>query len=167
MNLKELFLFLSRIFDIKSSSRRKLSPSAEQKYLAGVWGEGMAVRLLKRKGFSIVGTRVRPNRRDEIDIVAKDSHFLLFVEVKTRKNELFGRPAAAVDRRKRHALCRAAKAYLRTAGYPDCVYRFDIVEVIGEKEHEDDAVVRHLEDAFRFPAGTHFPIRKRGHNKKS
>lgn len=161
MTLKSLLEVLEKCFGRKSG--RKMSPSAEQKYQAGVWGEGMAVKLLRGKGFKIVGTRVRPNRRDEIDIIAKDSRFLLFVEVKTRKNELFGRPAAAVDRRKRHALCRAAKAYLRAAGYPDYAYRFDIVEVIGTEERENEAVVRHLEDAFRFPLSVHFPVRQSRH----
>lgn len=154
--LQSIFYSICRFFGV--SQKKKMSPSAEQKYLAGVWGEGLAVKLLKKEGYKIIGTRVRPNKRDEIDIIAQNDKFLIFVEVKTRKNEVFGRPAAAVDNRKRHALCRAAKSFLRTARYPDRVYRFDIIEVIGDKGHEKDAVVRHLEDAFRFPQSVHFPV---------
>ena len=84
---------------------------------------------------------------------------LVFIEVKTRRSEQFGRPAAAVDARKRHSLCRAAAAYLRKAGYPDGSYRFDVVEVVGEPDRSDPAV-RHIEDAFRFDLRYRFPQRR-------
>ena len=116
----------------------------------GLWGERVAVEWLSAHGYSIVGRRVRPDRHDEIDIIVRKGDILAFVEVKTRASEFFGRPSSAVDARKRHALCRAAAAYLRRLRYPDLYYRLDIIEVIGRvgDEHPE---VRHLEDAFRFP----------------
>lgn len=116
----------------------------------GIWGERVAANWLSGNGYAIIGRRVRPNRHDEIDIVARKGDFLVFVEVKTRASESFGRPASAVNAAKRRALCRAAAAYLRGAGYPDLYYRLDIVEVIG-RIGDPHPVVRHLEDAFRFP----------------
>ena len=56
---------------------------------------------------------------------------MVFVEVKTRRSESFGRPAMAVGPHKRRRLCRAAAAYLRRSGYPARFYRFDVIEVIG------------------------------------
>jgi len=123
---------------------------------AGRWGEQVAAKWLKRQGYDIVGRRVRPNRRDEIDLVVRRGGQLVFVEVKTRRSEFFGRPVAAVDARKRHALCRAAAAYLRRTGYPRGCYRFDVVEVVGEPG-DDEPVVRQIEDAFRFPPRYRFP----------
>lgn len=53
----------------------------------GEWGEKQAERMLKRKGYRILGRRVRVGTRDEIDLVARDGATLVFVEVKTRKSE--------------------------------------------------------------------------------
>ncbi len=123
----------------------------------GVWGEDLAVKQLKKEGYAIAGRRVRPDaRNDEIDIVARKGHVLVFVEVKTRRDERFGRPALAVDRRKRQALCRGAAAFIRRANNPGFTYRFDIIEVIGERTSPSTPVIRHVEDAFRFPLNRRF-----------
>ncbi|MBQ6926223.1 MAG: YraN family protein [Kiritimatiellae bacterium] len=123
----------------------------------GVWGEDIAVKQLRKEGYAIAGRRVRPDaRNDEIDIVARKGNVLAFVEVKTRRDERFGRPALAVDRRKRQALCRGAAAFIRRANNPAFTYRFDIVEVIGSRTSPDPPVVRHIEDAFRFPPNRRF-----------
>jgi putative endonuclease len=95
----------------------------------------------------IIGRRVRIGGRDEIDIVARDGSTLVFVEVKTRKSEAFGRPAAAVDRRKRQTTSRAAVRYLRKLKSPSVLFRFDVVEVVGIEE-DGDPVLRHIENAF-------------------
>lgn len=116
----------------------------------GLWGERVAALWLSNGGYAIVGRRVRPDRHDEIDIIARKGNVLAFVEVKTRASEVFGRPSTAVDAVKRRALCRAAAAYLRQAGYPDLYYRLDIIEVVG-RAGDPAPVVRHIEDAFRFP----------------
>jgi putative endonuclease len=124
----------------------------------GRWGEEQAVAYLETQGFSILGCNVRPNKHDEIDIVAQKKDLLVFVEVKTRKQEDYGRPAMAVDKEKRHALNRAAAAYLRKVKYPDLYYRFDVVEVLGSPEQSDPPVIRHLDDAFPFESRFMFPV---------
>ncbi len=124
---------------------------------AGRWGEEVAAKWLASEGYAIIGKRVRPNRRDELDIVVQRGENLVFVEVKTRRNEQYGRPAAAVNARKRHSLCRAAAAYLRRARYPKAYYRFDVVEVVG-RPGQNEPVVRHIEDAFRFEQRYRFPV---------
>jgi len=54
----------------------------------------------------------------------------VFIEVKTRTREDFGRPFAAVDREKRKRISRGALAWLRMLDNPDILFRFDVVEVI-------------------------------------
>jgi putative endonuclease len=71
---------------------------------------------------------------------------LVFVEVKTRSSEFWGRPAAAVDARKRRRLTRAAFDYLRMLGQPDVPVRFDVVEVILTDGRVTE--IRHLENCF-------------------
>ena len=113
----------------------------------GKWGEDRACSLLRGKGYRILSRRIRIGNRDEIDIVARDKNVLIFVEVKTRKTEDFGQPLSAVDRKKRHALSRAAARYLKRLRDPNVFFRFDIVEVIGSCG-EGDPVLRHYENAF-------------------
>ncbi len=125
--------------------------------VVGAWGEERAAAYLKAKGYTLLGRNVRPDKRGEIDIVARIGETLVFVEVKTRRREEFGRPVMAVDRDKRHALNRATAAYLRRAGFPDLYYRFDVVEVLGQPE-EGEPVIRHLDDAFPFEQRFKFPV---------
>lgn len=113
----------------------------------GKWGEEHAARLLRKSGFRIIGRRVRVGRRDELDIVARDGKELVFVEVKTRKSEDFGRPAAAVDRKKRDVMSRAAVRYLKALRFPRACFRFDVVEVIGEPGDVHPGM-RHIRNAF-------------------
>jgi putative endonuclease len=62
--------------------------------------------------------------------VCRDGDTLVFVEVKTRTREDFGRPLNAVDRDKRKRLSRGSLAWLRLLDNPDILFRFDVVEVI-------------------------------------
>ena len=63
-------------------------------------------------------------------MVCRDDDTLVFIEVKTRSREDFGRPMAAVDRDKRRRISRGALAWLRMLDNPDILFRFDVVEVI-------------------------------------
>jgi putative endonuclease len=113
----------------------------------GRWGERKAVRFLKSKGWKIMGERVRVGKHDELDIVAKEGASLVFVEVKTRRNEKYGRPFSAVNREKRKRLSRAAVTYLKKNHIEPDFIRFDVVEVIGEPgSHPPE--MRHIENAF-------------------
>lgn len=115
--------------------------------ITGRWGERQAVRLLKTKHHKLIGQRVRVGRHDEIDIITELHGTLIFVEVKTRKNEKFGRPFSAVNREKRKHLSRAAVAYLKRKKIKPEFIRFDVVEVIGEPG-SDGPEIRHIENAF-------------------
>ncbi|MBI3986063.1 MAG: YraN family protein [Lentisphaerae bacterium] len=114
---------------------------------SGLWGERIAEDALKAKGFRILGRRVRVGRRDEFDLVARDGDTLVFVEVKTRESELFGRPMESVNAHKRHVLSRAAVRYLKAIKTRPPSFRFDVVEVIGIPG-EPPEEIRHIENAF-------------------
>lgn len=113
---------------------------------SGRWGEKVAVKHLRSKHWKIVGERVRAGKHDELDVIAEDGSTLVFVEVKTRKNEDFGRPFSAVNKEKRKRLSRAAVAYLKKKNAKPNYIRFDVVEVIGEPGGKPE--VRHIENAF-------------------
>jgi putative endonuclease len=103
--------------------------------------------MLRRNGLRIIGRRVRIGRRDEVDIVAREGDVLVFVEVKTRASERFGRPADAVDAKKRRVLSRAAVRYLGHIRFEPVYFRFDLVEVVGSPR-EGVSSVRHIREAF-------------------
>ena len=120
---------------------RKTTASARQ----GLWGEGEAERWLVREaGLKCLGRRVKVGR-DEIDLVMEDrgarGREIVFVEVKTRSSELFGGGRAAMDRRKRHALCRAVARYMRRQ--PPTPFRIDLVEVYGRDGSGDAPRIEH------------------------
>ncbi len=111
-------------------------------------GEKQAEKFLKKAGFKILGRRVRCGKHDEIDLIARQGDTLVFVEVKTRRNEDRGRPAAAVGRDKRRRLSRAAVTFLQRRRLRPPYIRFDIIEVI-----ENPAEIRHIENAFQLEGG--------------
>lgn len=116
----------------------------------GLWGERQAERHLTAKGYKILGRRVRVGLRDEIDLVARIEDTLVFIEVKARAGEDFGRPFSAVDRAKRFHLSRAALRYLKRLNTQPASFRFDVVEIVG-KQKTGNPVIRHIENAFPLP----------------
>ena len=121
--------------------------TTEEHPSTGSWGEAQAERALRQKGYAILGRRVHVGRRDELDLIARDGTVLVFVEVKTRKTEAFGRPGAAVNHTKRHYLSRAAVRYIKHLHQRPNTFRFDVVEVIGTLD-TPAPLIRHIENAF-------------------
>lgn len=109
----------------------------------GKLGEQIAVQYLKNKGYEILEQNWRAYRK-EIDIIAIDGKDIVFVEVKTRKNDDFGSPEMAVNRRKRAHIYSAANAYYQTHKIDQDV-RFDVVAIVYNDGHPQ---INHLVDAF-------------------
>ena len=96
----------------------------------GASGEKLACRFLKRNGYKILYRNFRGRSGGEIDIVSRDGDTLVFVEVKTRSGEDFGRPFEAIKSDQRRRISRGALAWLRLLDNPDILFRFDVVEVV-------------------------------------
>ena len=128
-------------------TKAEAEPSPEH-LKTGVWGEQMAADFLKQQGYKILGQRVRIGTRDELDLVARDGECLVFIEVKTRATETYGRPLSSVDRQKRHTLSRGAIRYVQRLKNPRVCFRFDVVEVIGRADAATPPEIRHIRNAF-------------------
>jgi len=127
----------TRMRHLWQSWRNRIAPSAVPEHLArGASGEKLAARFLRRNGFKILHRNFRGRSGGEIDLVCRDGETLVFVEVKTRSREDFGRPIDAVDREKQKRISRGGLAWLRMLDDPDILFRFDVVEVIMTKEAE-------------------------------
>jgi len=110
-------------------------------------GEDQAEKFLKKAGLKIIARNVRIGA-DELDLIAQQGDTLIFVEVKTRANEDFGRPFTAVNRAKRRKLSRAAIHFLKKRKLRPPYIRFDVIEVVGEKPE-----IRHIQNAFTLEGG--------------
>jgi len=99
-------------------------------------GEKLASRFLRGHGYKILYRNFKDRRGGEIDIVCRDGDTLVFVEVKTRGGEEFGRPLDAVGRQKQLRVSKGGLAWLRLLDNPDITFRFDVVEVLLPEEGE-------------------------------
>jgi putative endonuclease len=118
----------------------------------GRLGERLAARHLKRSGYKVLHRNFRGVKGGEIDIVCRHGEALVFVEVKTRSGEAYGRPGAAVDAEKRRRIARGAMAWLRMLSLPDITFRFDVVEVLVAEPPE----IRVIENAFGLPSNYYY-----------
>ena len=111
----------------------------------GVLGEELAFHELKRRGYKVL-LRNYECALGEIDLIAKEKGFLVFVEVKTRSSDQMGSPAEAITPDKRRQIVRVAKYYLKRYGVYDVACRFDVAAVSIPPGQEP--VVEILESAF-------------------
>ena len=95
----------------------------------GKLGEEIAVHYLIGEGYEIV-ERNWHNTHKEIDIIAKKGKELVIVEVKTRRNRLFGSPEEAIDYKKRLSLLSAINHYVKSHHVKSPV-RFDVISIVG------------------------------------
>lgn len=111
------------------------------------WGEKRAEKFLNKKGLKTIA-RNFSCKTGELDLVmgAEDNGAIVFVEVKTRRNENFMEAQTAVTPAKRGRLIRTAKFFMKTYKTKDRPLRFDVVcVVLGEKGPPQ---IRHYKNAF-------------------
>jgi putative endonuclease len=118
----------------------------------GVLGESLAEKYLQQKDYIVVQKNFR-TRFGEIDIIAisPDKKFLCFIEVKTRKQNLFGSPQEAVDERKARKILSVAEEFLSSyykvqeLETKNLDVRFDVISV---EITPDNVRIEHIENAF-------------------
>jgi len=109
----------------------------------GQKGEDLATAYLKDKGFRILFRNWKWGKH-EIDIIAENKDFIVFIEVKTRTDNYQMHPVTAVTNEKQKSIIRAAEGYIQKFKI-DKESRFDVITIISKKE---DFEIDHIEDAF-------------------
>lgn len=109
----------------------------------GKEGERIASDFLMKEGMQVLARNYRW-RKEEIDLIVKDSDTLVFVEVKTRTHDSYGAPAKSVTRIKQRHLINAANAYIHENKF-DLDVRFDIVSII---QNSFETHIEHMKNAF-------------------
>ena len=110
------------------------------KRLVGSYYEEMAKDYLIKQGYDILYNNFR-SRFGEIDIIARDDAYIVFIEVKYRKNTTYGYPREAVTFAKQKRIYRLAAYYMLKRYGKEVKCRFDVIEIL-------DQQLTHIEAAF-------------------
>ena len=116
--------------------------------LLGRFGEAAASEFLRRKGYDILGMNYR-TRLGEVDIIAARGRFVVFAEVKLRREGGYATAAEAVTPAKQRKLRLAAEAWLAENDMEDAECRFDIIEVYLARTGGRVLRISHMEEAFQ------------------
>lgn len=111
---------------------------------SGRKGEILAAKYLKKNGYKILERNFR-KPYGEIDIIAKKGENIAFVEVKTRKSDLYGTPSEFVTVKKQTRIKKAAYTYIQQNDL-DAEFTFDIIEIY--LNAEKGAKINHIINAF-------------------
>lgn len=125
---------LNKNFVSKSNSTRCIGKDWEK----------VAGSFLKSKGLEILEYNFNL-KIGEIDIIALDGNYLVFVEVKYRKSYSYGLPSQAVNRSKQKKIRQTAEIYILKSSFrtpPLC--RFDVISICTENGLE----IEWIKDAF-------------------
>ena len=110
----------------------------------GRQGEDLAAAMLEQKGYTVVCRNYR-GRCGEVDIIARKTKVLCFIEVKTRRTRRFGPPQEAVTAAKQRTICRVAQEFLQRHKLESCPARFDVIAV---DFSAGGGIIEHIENAF-------------------
>ena len=116
----------------------------DNKHKTGLAGQEAAEKFLINKGYKILARNYRI-RTGEIDLILKHGTYIVFVEVKFRKNTAYGLPREAVGFTKQKRIINTAQHYLSRHNLVDSDARFDVVEVL---EQHGQLYASHIENAF-------------------
>ena len=115
---------------------------------SGNYGEDLACKFLQKQGYKIL-ERNYFIRGGEIDIVAKEGEYLVFVEVKTRYSHEYGLPSESITPWKIKALLKTAAFYCMKVNWGDKGYRIDLVS-IDFAEEKNNPEIELLKDITAF-----------------
>lgn len=112
----------------------------------GDFGENAAEEYLEDEDYEILERNFRL-KFGEVDIIAEKDGCTVFVEVKTRKDNLHGNPSEFVDFRKQRRVRKAAACFTDIINND---VRFDVIEVLYEEKNGEMTVtkINHIENAF-------------------
>ena len=94
----------------------------------GKLGEKLAQEFLKKRGYHIRETNFRC-REGEIDIVARQKDYLVFIEVRTKSNLDFGTPEESITQAKKEKIINSALTYINTHQNSPSLWRIDVVAI--------------------------------------
>lgn len=113
----------------------------------GTLGETIAEKFLLKQGYKIL-ERNYYCKLGEIDIIAKDKDYIVFIEVKTRYDNYYGSPAESVTAYKQYRIHKTAQVYIMFKKLDSFNFRFDVIEIKLDK-YNNNYTLRLIKNAFQ------------------
>lgn len=110
----------------------------------GRLGEKLALKEIKRFGYRFITSNYRCPL-GEIDLIAKDGEYLVFIEIKTRRGKSIDYAKEAIDQRKMRQISKVALTYMKENNCLDRKARFDVVAIKMDQGKEEIEIIK---DAF-------------------
>ena len=111
----------------------------------GAFGEQKALQYLKSRKYDILTQNYRC-RYGEIDLIAKYKNTLVFVEVKTRRSQKYGKGMEAVNFTKMQKIRKTALYYLKDKSIKFDILRFDVIDIFIDST--GSITLEHIKNAF-------------------
>lgn len=127
--------------------RLKVEKVKANKYL-GELGEEIACKYIQSKGMLLLQKNFSC-KAGEIDIIAKDKENIVFIEVKTRTSDKYGKPSEAVSIAKQRKIVKTALWYMSQKHLFDYMSRFDVIELLQDSEAALFKI-NYIKDAFQY-----------------
>ena len=116
--------------------------------LVGAWGEALAAEYLRKRHYKLLAAGYH-SRFGEIDLIVENRQYLVFVEVKVRKNASFAQAHEYVDKKKQDKIRITASMYL-SENPTKLQPRFDVIEIYApDGVNSTHPQINHMEDAFQ------------------
>lgn len=129
----------------------------------GKSGEEIACEFLLKNKYQIIEKNFR-SKLGEIDIIAKDKNEIVFVEVKTRGQKIFGTPAEAVTKKKKNHIYNVAEYYMWKKNIENVFCRIDVIEIYMNKSIS----INHIKNAvLEKPIGAKYIQKKENEEETS
>ena len=119
----------------------------DSRKLTGAWGEATAAAYLRKHRYAIVDCNYT-SRLGEIDLVATNRRYIVFVEVKLRADDSHGAAREFVTPEKQRKIKQTAMLYLSTHD-TQLQPRFDVIEIYAPDGIQTKRPkINHWSDAF-------------------
>ena len=106
--------------------------------------ETFVKNYLEHNGYNVINMNYY-SKYGEIDLIATDNEYIIFVEVKTRTNLKYGTPAMAINQNKKRHIKMSAQYYVLKNNYKKFNIRFDVIEVFIK---DGKCNINHIKNAF-------------------
>lgn len=118
-------------FNRKHASNRKI---------LGQVGEKAAKEYLGKRGY-VIDEENFTCPQGEIDIIAREGNYLVFIEVRTRSSNSFGEPFESINSIKQRRIVKLAQLYMLKKNIRNCNVRFDVVSVLVDKNWKAENII--------------------------
>ena len=108
-------------------------------------GERLAKKHLKKKGYKLLKNNYTATV-GEIDLIMQDDQTVVFIEVKTRRDESFATAISAINYGKQKRISKTAKWFIQKNALQNRPCRFDAVIVIISEKNKPE--ITHYTNAF-------------------